>query len=173
MSSQPRCGRVRPSCLVFVPLVWAVAAGCQSAPTGQAGAPAAESASLPAGLSLDRAADGAVEVRFGRTDAPGPRVVEIHLQPTGTLALAGAEAGEAVLKAQKQLTAQTTRDGLIRLVVLSAGNVNRLDSGVLARLTLSGAGTLALADRRPVFAPAEAEAGAPFGPPITIVEATP
>ena len=152
-------------------MVWVT--GCQEA--GPAGTQAASgtdgSVSAPLGLSLRAEArdPGGVVTLVYRAAAgrPGPRVAEIWLQPSDGLRLTRATAGTATTAAGKRLVAQQ-EDGRVRLVIYSSDNVLRVDSGVLARLTFAGEGTVALVNRRPVFAPPDAERGIRIGPPVTV-----
>ena len=118
-------------------------------------------------VALTVEADGQVWVRFARrAEQVGPRVIELKLAITGTLKLASHHVGDALTAADKSLTVQD--NGQIRLIALSTGNTNRVDSGVLARLQFQGSGQVQLLHERPFFAPAEADEGIQLGPSVQV-----
>jgi hypothetical protein len=116
--------------------------------------------------------DGTIRVRlmYGRgADQPGPRVAEVVLSVSGPLQYVSHEAGLCIGKADKNLYVQP-KDGTLRTVVISSGNLNRLDPGMIAlyefRKTGQGTAKLAIRAERAVFAPADASHGLHIAPPL-------
>jgi hypothetical protein len=142
----------------------------------KAGGPAEE---VPAGATLaltlasSTPEEVVVDLHYTRVAGQlGPRMMELFLEPSAQLNLLGSEGLGAVLAAQKQLVVQEAEAGSLRVVVYSAGNLNELQSGPLARFRFQapkdGSVTLKLLDRRPLFAPADADRGTTLGDPLVI-----
>ena len=114
-----------------------------------------------------------VDVLYARkAGEPGPRMVELHLGLAGGLQYHASEGLDAAEAAGKAVVVQPQPDGAVRVVVFATANTTRLASGGLVRLWLGrigGAGeAVTLLERRPVFAPADAEAVAVLGPPLVV-----
>ena len=114
----------------------------------------------PGGLTVD--------VHFRRREQlEGPRAAEIWLKTNGSLRFSGSSPGAAANAAGKTVVAQAKPDGEVRLVLFATGNLDRLDSGVLARLTFErtapGPADVELLAKMPVFAPPETNEGVILG----------
>ena len=146
---------------------------CAEHPAAPADAePAAGGATLElvlAAPSGELPAESLVDLHFHRGDlAEAPRMMEVHLRLTG-LTHIESEPLSAATAAGKQLVVQEQEGATLRVVLYATGNTSRLDSGPLARLRLHGAGgTVELLDRRPIFAPPEADAGVTLGAPLEL-----
>lgn len=137
----------------------------------------AEIPTAGATLSLQHAAmAGAVAtvdlVYAHAADQPAPRVAEIMIAYDVTaLAWEGSEALAAAELADKQLVVQD-KGGVLRIVLFSAENSARLDSGPLVRLHFKRLGevptALSFTAHQPVFAPPEANEGVVLGPPLLV-----
>jgi len=132
---------------------------------GEAGRPPAVETVAPV-LMLSPPASAASEVAFTLSyerpaNRPAPRLAEFRFQFGAGLSFERAEALDAVVAAEKQLVAQERPGNMLRLLIFSSGNIHTLDDGALVRLffrrTGEGPRTLELLDRRPFFAPAEAD----------------
>lgn len=114
----------------------------------------------------------AVDLFFTRApERPGPRMMELFVRPSGGLTYLEAETLAAATLADKQVVVQQQEDGTLRLLVFATDNLNRLDSGPLVRLAFSvsgGQATLELLERRPIFAPAEADFGITLGKSLSL-----
>lgn len=162
---------------------------CQAEPAASSatGAPvvAPPSAALPVaeGPSLTLAAQPseggvAVDVRFQKKPGrDGPRTVELWLAHDAGLALEGATPGDAALRAQKQVVAQTPEAGEVRVVLFGTASLERLEDGVFATVRFKqiapGRHSVQLLERRPAFAPADTELGVTLGPALTFGEESP
>lgn len=154
-------------------------AGCAdetTAPPAQEGEPAV---GLPDGYTLglvlaqEEGEQLAVDLYYQRPeDNPGPRMMELFVRPSPGLKYLSSEPLAVVTSAGKQLVTQEQEDGTIRLVVFATSNLNRLESGPVARLVLArqgqGSQSLELVDQRPVFAPTEAEQGTTLAEPLIV-----
>lgn len=114
-------------------------------------------------LVLVEDADGqaVVDLVYSRpADIPGPRMMELYIKPSEEVKFLSGEALSSVQAAGKELVLQEQADGQVRTVVYTTANLNRLEPGPLVRYRFSvgqpGA-MLELVDRRPLFAPAEAD----------------
>ena len=92
-----------------------------------------------------------------------PRTAEIFISYPEGLDFVGSEKGNVLQNAMKDLIVQEPNTGVLRVIVMGTGNLNTLDSGVLAHLTFQGnmsAGDeLFIQERRQYFAPADANIG--------------
>ena len=155
-------------------------AGCTD--TGsEAGAPGQQVATEPTrqeqtttlafSLVEQTAGEVVLDIAYLRPDdGQGPRMMELYVGIPEGLSLAGSEALESTIGADKDLVVQEA-DGLeLRLIIMSTKNLNTLDSGPLARLRLQRAagatGKIEFIDRHPIFAPAEADRGVTLGEPL-------
>ena len=97
-----------------------------------------------------------------------PRTAELFLSYPSSLDLAEARPGEALLLASKELIVQSPSPEVLRLVIMSTGNLNTVNSGPLAYLTFNGPpqalSQVFLQARQPYFAPAEANVGVTLSP---------
>jgi len=125
-------------------------------------------------LSLVEESDGVVtvELLYARPpDAAGPRMMELFLRPSDGLKYLSGKPLSAVEKAGKQLVLQEQENGDVRTVVFATTNLDRLASGPLVRyrfsLTSGSGAAVEMVDRRPVFAPAEADT-VTLGKPLRI-----
>jgi|GEM_PF-2178812 len=172
---RPLAFRAAALALALAVHVLSLSSGCaESTPTqterargapGEAGRPPAVETVAPV-VRLSPEASAAGEAVFTLTYArpagrPGPRMAEFRFQFGSGLAFVRAEALDAVTAAGKQLVAQERPGNVLRLLIFSQVNMNPFDSGPLARLVFRRSGdgpqTLDLLDRRPFFAPAEAD----------------
>lgn len=91
-----------------------------------------------------------------------PRNVELWLRPSEALVYRSSTALDATEAAGKTLVVQPKADGTLRTIVYSA-SLDRLGAGPVARLEFdlkgTGAATLELLPKLPIFAPAEANVG--------------
>lgn len=147
----------------------------EHAPTASDEPAASPEAPVGLSLALHQASDTGltVDITYRRgAGQPGPRMAEIVLQLDENLTLEAAEPLEATTAAGKQLVAQAQGEREVRLLVFATGNVATLDSGGVARVrlrrTAPGPATVRIADRRPVFAPAESDRATPLGAPLTV-----
>jgi len=102
----------------------------------------------------------------------GPRVVELWLGVGSGLAFESAEPLDAVTRSGKLLVARSTDEG-VRLVVLSTSDLSPLEAGPVSRLlfsrTGSGAMTVSIQERMPIFAPVESNVGLSLPDMLTLV----
>lgn len=168
-------------------LLGALALGaCQAVPAPANEAPPARVGSIeavppPLALQPEEAPAGEVAytIAYARPpNRPGPRAAELQFRHGDGVEFVRAEALSAIQVAGKQLIAQARADHEVRVVVLSPASLTTLDSGPLVRLVLRrigpGSTSLELLDRRPFFAPPEADLA--LGPLSTMdvrAEATP
>ena len=100
----------------------------------------------------------------------GPRVMDLYLKTSSNVELVAYEAGEALNVARKNLMVRAGDENQLRLVALSQGNINRIQSGSVAKLQLrrtdSRGATVNIEISKPIFAPAEANHGLQLGDPI-------
>jgi hypothetical protein len=85
-----------------------------------------------------------------------------------------AEPLSAVQIASKQLIAQPS-EGHVRVIIMSPGNLNTLESGPLARFVFQGtasAGAPRLRERTPYFAPLSANEGVTLAPATSAAPAS-
>ena len=164
-------------------LVTAVVAGCQqnaAPPTSATPDKAATTTLGPVSeepsvalVAREEGENVVVDVTFrANAKREGPRVAELWLRYDAGLAFDQAEAGAAATSAGKQLIAQTPETGMVRLALFATGNLTRIGSGVLARVTFHrtapGAQSVVLVDKRPVFAPADTDLGVLLGPAAVV-----
>jgi len=100
-----------------------------------------------------------------------PRMMELFVEPSLGLDFVDGEALAATTSAGKDLTVQAQADGTVRVLIFATGNLNTLGSGPLARLRFAkpdGPASVALRDRRPVFAPPGADQGITLGAPLAL-----
>ena len=92
-----------------------------------------------------------------------PRTAELFISYSEQLEYIAAERGQALIVADKDLIIQKPNDGVLRVIIMSTGNLNHLDSGELARLSFQGPrdenSQIFIQERRSYFAPAEANIG--------------
>jgi hypothetical protein len=166
--------------LIIATVTAALAFGCTESDSGPATPKAAPQVDETATLSLQAttaAIDGQLtaQLRFTRTADEGPRIAEIWLRHSPDVVFLSATAGDATSRVQKQLVAQVQDDGMVRLIVFSAQNTERIDSGNLANITFSvvsdGPAQIEIVDKMPVFAPPPSNAGLLLGAPISLREA--
>lgn len=104
-----------------------------------------------------------VVVEYLGEGVPGPRMAEIFVRHGGGLEFAGVDRMDAVLNASKDVVAKVQPNGLVRLVVYSSGNLNRLPAGRWLTLHFnqvgSGSSNVELAYDRTAFAPADVTPG--------------
>ncbi len=119
-----------------------------------------------------------VDVSYLRRDTQAaPRMMELWLHVGADLAFVDAEPLEALELAGKELVVQPRDDGVLRLVVYAANNLATIDSGPIARLTLSthsgqlSDAAVTIEERMPMFAPADANEGVLLGPPVVVAPA--
>ena len=100
----------------------------------------------------------------------GPRMMELYLQLSDNLQYVSSERGQSLVGAEKELVVQTKDGKKLRIVAYSSGNVNELQSGVVARLSFrktdENAARLEILTDSPIFAPSEANEGLLVGDPI-------
>lgn len=162
-------------------LTLALAAGCtqQEPDTQDPVDPAPQAGQLrsDATLTLAVASLGSeeieVDLHFNHAPGhPGPRMMELFIAGSEGTGYLGSEPLAATLAAGKDLVVQEADDGNLRVVIFATDNLNELESGPLARFRLSrpqtGQATLALVDRQPIFAPAEASRGVTLDEPLVV-----
>lgn len=92
-----------------------------------------------------------------------PRTAEIFISHPEGLVLLNSEKGDVLQSAMKDLIVQEPNSGVLRVIIMGTGNLNTLESGVLAHLTLQGNlsadDELFIQERRQYFAPANANIG--------------
>jgi hypothetical protein len=154
-------------------------AACDAGSSPHTGAPPDAPAPFAPALLLrasDVSADHAtIDVVYERpADRAGPRAAEIHLRASPDLHLVASEPLDATRAAGKHLVVQARDDGVLRAIVYSTADLRTLGPGGLVRLRFDRAGAgdavIELLDRRPVFAPAEADEGLALPPPLRLTE---
>ena len=102
---------------------------------------------------------------------PAPRAVELWVEFDEGIELDASEALESTLNAQKFLIVQKTEPGLIRVIIYGT-NLNRLDSGALAKLTFKASpfpnSLIHFRETSPIFAPMEANQNFLLGAPLSL-----
>jgi hypothetical protein len=105
---------------------------------------------------------------FRRDGQVAPRAAELFVSYPAELSFVSARVGEALIVASKDLVVQTPRAGLLRVIVMSTGNLNTLSSGPLATLSWRGPSAALAAvriqPRATYFAPADANLGVTLSP---------
>ena len=119
-------------------------------------------------LSLS-AREGRLVLSYTRREGQvAPRTAELFVSYPEALNLSEFSAGEALRLASKELIIQSPSPGLLRVVIMSTGNLNTIDSGPLAYLSFDGPSPalseVYLQARRTYFAPAEANTGVTLSP---------
>lgn len=92
-----------------------------------------------------------------------PRTAELFVSYSEQMEYMTSKRGQAIIMANKDLIVQKPTDGVLRVIIMSTGNLNHLESGELARLSFRGHGNqghqIFIQERRSYFAPAEANIG--------------
>ena len=92
-----------------------------------------------------------------------PRTAELFVSYSEQMEYMTSKRGQAVITANKDLIVQKPTNGVLRVIIMSTGNLNHLESGELARLSFKGHGNqghqIFIQERRSYFAPAEANIG--------------
>ena len=105
---------------------------------------------------------------FRRDGQVAPRAAELFVSYPAELSFVSARVGEALIVASKDLVVQTPRAGLLRVIVMSTGNLNTLSSGPLATLSWRGPraalAAVRIQPRATYFAPADANLGVTLSP---------
>lgn len=112
-----------------------------------------------------------VDLYLNTKEVNKPRMVELFFEISDNFKLKSSEPLHAITAADKNLTVQSDEQGQVRTVILSTMNTNTIDSGSLVRYTFSydgGSGEIKFVDRRPVFAPLDADRGLTFGESLSL-----
>ena len=106
-----------------------------------------------------------------RPNQHAPRTVELMVDFPASMSFMGATPLSAVTLASKELIVQQPSPGVLRVVILAAGNLNYLETGPLARFSFKGehnGGALSVRERVPYFAPLNANEGVTLAPPTSM-----
>ena len=144
-------------------------------PAEQAKAPdeAHGTATLALSVAEQTPSEVVVELRHQpRAGDPLPRMMELHLSLSDNLSLVSATKGPAAEAVAKDLVVLEKDGHVLRTVLFSAQNLERLGEGVLARYRLkrgdSGPARVEILNKMPVFAPPEANKGLLLAEPLEI-----
>lgn len=163
--------------VVAAVMLWGLTGCVDDTETTQSGpdklVPEAEASStLELALAFQKDGKVAVDLLFAKDeDKPGPRMMELFIRTSAGLTWVSSEVLSATTDAGKQLVVQAPADGTVRVLVFATDNLNRLESGPLARIVFASGGengNLEMLNQRPIFAPAEADWGITLGKPLTV-----
>ena len=114
-----------------------------------------------------------VQLQFvKREGVPGPRAMELFIAYPEGLTYSGVDSLPATAQAQKKIIVQDKDQNVLRVIIYSAENVNRLETGGLASLhfekTDGQGGEFLFASEGHVFAPVDANRGLLFGDALRV-----
>jgi hypothetical protein len=114
-----------------------------------------------------------VQLQFvKREGVPGPRAMELFIAHPENLVYTGVDSLPAVASADKKIIVQEKSYGVLRIIVYSSENTNRLNTGGLASLHFERragqGGDIVFASEGQVFAPVDANRGLLFGEALRV-----